>query len=305
MRPVIDENGRYHTGLFKKAENVPVGYFSLKLLKGFELIFTGHGLGGALAAMIALKMLYLTFESDEDYCNKILFIGFGCPSIADIYFKQESSSNFKQNFIFIQNKNDLVAETLDYISNLIYAQKQDQKSLAFFSSFAGNILQNMDSENLESICQQMSATTETKLISDLKEPNYAQFGSLFELSIKGLNEVNSFRFNKTNFNRIVRNSKELHQSVKNHLIQNYLRTLKEAGFLPGKANQTAIVVDSDLDIKILNMQKFKNSLRLSKNKYNTDISFSLEFMSNASYLVAAKLIIGRKIIFGKIIKARV
>ena len=95
--PVINEySGRFHSGFFKRAENVPIDYFIKKLIDGNELVFTGHSLGAAVGAMVTINLLYLP-DMTHKYSNKIYFVGYGCPSIADIYFKKDINEKYKNN----------------------------------------------------------------------------------------------------------------------------------------------------------------------------------------------------------------
>lgn len=83
-----DYVGRCHSGYDSRTQNVPLGYIEELLAQCFELIFTGHSLGAAVSVLVAVKLLLLPYVT-EKIAEKILFIGFGCQSIADIYFKNE------------------------------------------------------------------------------------------------------------------------------------------------------------------------------------------------------------------------
>ncbi len=40
--------GRFHSGMFNRSENISIGYFLKKLQEGYQLVFTGHSLGASL-----------------------------------------------------------------------------------------------------------------------------------------------------------------------------------------------------------------------------------------------------------------
>ena len=120
--PVIGNYGRFHNGIYKRAETVPCLHFFEKLIEGYNLVFTGHSLGAATGAMITIKLLE-SIDMTEKYAKNITFIGYGCPSIADIYFKDKIEARHKDRFFFIKNQEDIVVEILDYVSYLIYEKK--------------------------------------------------------------------------------------------------------------------------------------------------------------------------------------
>ena len=50
--------GRFHSGIYRRSETIPITNFVQKLIEDeYELIFTGHSLGAAVAALVTVKIL--------------------------------------------------------------------------------------------------------------------------------------------------------------------------------------------------------------------------------------------------------
>jgi hypothetical protein len=50
--------GRFHSGIYKRSKKIPIKYFIDKLIKDkYEIIFTGHSLGAAIASLVTVEVL--------------------------------------------------------------------------------------------------------------------------------------------------------------------------------------------------------------------------------------------------------
>ena len=300
-----DINGRFHNGFYKRAENIPINYFINKLVEGYQLILTGHSLGAAVAAMVTIKLLYLP-DITQKYSNNITFIGYGCPSIADVYFKKENDAKYKDNFIFIKNQDDIVVEIFEYISYSVYEKKlnDDISTTKTLVSFMSHILpyigDSLNLEKLKSICQQMLLVGNT--LSKVFVPEYTHFGSLFVLSNNGLEKVNKFETDIENFYDFLNNPDKLINKVQDHYIKNYLRKLKNSYFqdlidMKNRNRNLQVINLDDLKIKNLNLNEIKYNLNMYKSKHNTEIYLSIGYFENFEYLVAINFKLGQHLIY--------
>jgi len=291
--------GRFHSGFYQLAEIVPLEYFIAKLAdEKYDLIFTGHSLGAAIAAMITIKILYGKGMTKK-YSDKIMFIGYGCPSIADIYFQEENDQLYKDNFIFIKNENDIVVEILDYISFLIY-NNNNKDSLNIFAGFLEEISRYINNHKeakiLEALCKKFSLTAAiTKFII----PEYKQFGSLFKLTtLEGLESVLAYNFDKELF-QIFNDSGGLIGKIQDHFIDNYFNKLKNRYFqdridLANRNTSIAIDLIDDLSLQIVLKEP---KITMDKNRDNTVIKLYIENNNNVDHLIAIKLILGETIVY--------
>jgi hypothetical protein len=298
--------GRFHSGFYQLAENVPLEYFISKLAdEDYELIFTGHSLGAAIAAMITIKILYRP-QMTKKYSDKIMFIGYGCPSIADIYFQIENDQIYKDNFIFIKNENDIVVDILDYISYLIYNNNQEYlNSLNIFAGFFEKILGYINNKEvltiqiLEPLCRQITLRTAATTIIQLIIPQYTQFGSLFKLTTeKGLDSVENYNFDEQLF-QIFNDPGRLIGKIQDHFIDNYFRKLKNKYFqnkidLRNRNNSISIDLINDLELEIILEEP---NLEMYKNANNTEIKLYVKNNNNIDHLIAIKLVFGETIIY--------
>jgi hypothetical protein len=293
---ISNVNGRFHSGFYYRAQNVPTGHFVDKLFnEGYELIFTGHSLGAAIAAMITIDILYM-LDMTSEYAKKILFIGYGSPSVADIYFKNDVNLRYKDNFIFIKNENDIVVEILEYISNTFIDNKND-KNVESLYNFINYILSNINQQNnIAEKCKQMKLIVGT--MARLLVPQYTHFGTLYQLNIKGgLSEVTNFEFNKKVFSEMFNDPGLLISKVQNHFVDNYFRNLKinyfERYINPQIRNESInlqINRSNDLNIDEIEPDNVKELL-VNKMRDNSDLIIILKKLRNIEYIVAIELII--------------
>jgi hypothetical protein len=99
-----------HSGFFLRSEEISIDYFLNKILKhDYKVVFTGHSLGAAVAALVAIKLIF-----HEDVCENskirknIFFFGFGCPAIGNSKFCSDIDEICKSNFHFYVNEDDYV-----------------------------------------------------------------------------------------------------------------------------------------------------------------------------------------------------
>lgn len=118
-----DVPGKVHNSFLFRAEQIPVTFFVNKIInEGYRCIFTGHSLGGAVAALVAIRVLiHEKIRGKSEFYKNILFIGFGVPSVGNADFVKYIDSIYKDNFHFYMNNTDLlILQTL--LTNQIYVQ---------------------------------------------------------------------------------------------------------------------------------------------------------------------------------------
>ena len=102
---LYDLNGKIHVGFLKRCNQVPIDFFVDKIINhGFDVVFTGHSLGAAVASLITLRVLYEKQIYEMNLNKKILCIGFGVPAFVDEEFKISIEKEFKNNFHYYVNK---------------------------------------------------------------------------------------------------------------------------------------------------------------------------------------------------------
>jgi hypothetical protein len=95
-----------HKGFFVRSRIISIQYFLDKIiLDDYKVVFTGHSLGAAVAALVAVRVIFDGNISDPR--KKVFFIGFGCPPIGNQSFCDEINENFSKNFHFYSNKLDV------------------------------------------------------------------------------------------------------------------------------------------------------------------------------------------------------
>ena len=115
--------GIIHNSFLSRAEQIPVSFFVNKIVnEGYRCVFTGHSLGGAVATLVALRVLFHEkIREKSEFCKNVLYIGFGIPSVGNANFVKFVDSVYKDNFHFYINNTDLsILQTL--LVNQIYVQ---------------------------------------------------------------------------------------------------------------------------------------------------------------------------------------
>ena len=107
-----ETKGRVHSGFYMRSKSIPLEFFTQKLYDGWKLIFSGHSLGAAVGALLALRLLLQEQKKESGLVENISFIGFGSPLIGDEIFAKFVNQSFKNHFQFIVNENDLIPKLL-------------------------------------------------------------------------------------------------------------------------------------------------------------------------------------------------
>ncbi|KAL9646849.1 hypothetical protein ABK040_013709 [Willaertia magna] len=111
--------GIFHSGFLGRAKFIPIDYFFDKINEGYHIVFTGHSMGGAVAAILATRLL----ESCEVKAIKkasVQFIGFGVPLLADEKFLKRVKDNQQtNNYHFYVNEEDGVPRSISMVSEII------------------------------------------------------------------------------------------------------------------------------------------------------------------------------------------
>lgn len=117
-------DGFFHYGFYTEANKVPLTDFSKFLEDGYELIFTGHSLGAAIASITAIKLLTNGYTKNRE---KIYTIGFGCPLFSCKSFKEVFNDYNTNNFVYFYNEDDPVPKILSMIKSYLNQQKTKKK----------------------------------------------------------------------------------------------------------------------------------------------------------------------------------
>lgn len=101
--------GSAHAGFLDRAKTIPLDYFRRLLVRGERIVFTGHSLGGAVASLLALRLL----EATGKWCHEqIQCYTFGCPFFADSELARYINKNYKHHFVHIVSRNDIVPKLM-------------------------------------------------------------------------------------------------------------------------------------------------------------------------------------------------
>eukprot|EP00581_Thalassiosira_minuscula_P002023 CAMPEP_0183736592 /NCGR_PEP_ID=MMETSP0737-20130205/49668_1 /TAXON_ID=385413 /ORGANISM="Thalassiosira miniscula, Strain CCMP1093" /LENGTH=999 /DNA_ID=CAMNT_0025970635 /DNA_START=116 /DNA_END=3115 /DNA_ORIENTATION=+ len=106
--------GSVHTGFYDLSKKLPLSMILAELSMGIEVVFTGHSLGGAVAALCTCQ---LVVQSNPSLRDQIKCITFGAP----LYCDGEFSSHLEDRF-----GSDLVGRTFEH-----YIHSKDKVPLLF------------------------------------------------------------------------------------------------------------------------------------------------------------------------------
>ena len=224
---INDHQGRFHFGFYKRAELIETEFFLNKLIKeDYEIVFTGHSLGAAIAALVAVKVL-LGHGMTKELAKKVLFIGFGCPLVADNEFKAflKSRPEYEKRFHFYQNGQDIVVDLLNISSFILYDS----------SEFIIEVLFSRSTSIYSSFFEKFSKAL--NLVAQAVIPEYRQFGYLIKLDGNKPTEIvdTSEEACITYIKNLIDNIKTLKLSshiskVQNHYMGNYFNCIKDFSF---------------------------------------------------------------------------
>ncbi|KAG0584252.1 hypothetical protein KC19_3G196700 [Ceratodon purpureus] len=101
--------GAAHSGFLDRAKTIPLEYFRRLLIRGERLVLAGHSLGGAVASLLALRLL----ESTGKWCHaQVQCYTFGCPFFADYRLAKYINKRYKRHLIHIVSRNDIVPKVM-------------------------------------------------------------------------------------------------------------------------------------------------------------------------------------------------
>lgn len=280
-----------------RADLVPIGYFLDKLADGYHLVFTGHCLGAATAAMITIKLIIFVNDSPQ-YRDKIIFVGYGCPSVVDVYFHEHEQFDlvFEDRLFFLTQQNDIVAAMFDYLSVMVYKHHQQLDDyLGMIFNFLNVLLPNLtpstfDQSKLSLLCGDYSAELVNQS-TQVAVGNLTKFGTLIQIGVKnGLKELDQLTVDESKINNLFGDAGTLCKSIESHYVKNYVLRLHKILFADSNAIERPVcrfndVYDS-LSINVIRVD-------FTRNEHNTDVDVTLKMDSSLmDHLVAANLVVG-------------
>jgi GTP-binding protein EngB required for normal cell division len=115
-----DFQGRVHAGYAQQAKLIPLSPFTelLKSNPACKLIFTGHSLGGAIAAMVTSNILF--DEQSIGHHQRISCIAFGAPFFADERCAVYLNDRFQDRFHFYINQSDPIPFAFCFLHDCLH-----------------------------------------------------------------------------------------------------------------------------------------------------------------------------------------
>lgn len=108
--------GAAHAGFLDRAKTIPLEYFRRLLVRGEKVVLAGHSLGGAVASLLALRLL----EATGRWCHaQVQCYTFGCPFFADCRLARYINKFYQQHFVHVVSKNDIVPKVMP-LAHMIY-----------------------------------------------------------------------------------------------------------------------------------------------------------------------------------------
>ncbi|BBN18814.1 hypothetical protein MPTK1_8g05720 [Marchantia polymorpha subsp. ruderalis] len=101
--------GSAHAGFLDRAKTIPLEYFRRLLVRNERIVLTGHSLGGAVASLLALRLL----EATGKWCHEqVQCYTFGCPFFADNELARYINKRYRHHFVHIVSRNDIVPKLM-------------------------------------------------------------------------------------------------------------------------------------------------------------------------------------------------
>jgi hypothetical protein len=101
--------GAAHAGFLDRAKTIPLEYFRRLLVRGENVVLAGHSLGGAVASLLALRLL----EATGRWCHaQLQCYTFGCPFFADSRLARYINKHYQQHFVHVVSQNDIVPKVM-------------------------------------------------------------------------------------------------------------------------------------------------------------------------------------------------
>jgi hypothetical protein len=237
--------GRFHSGIYRRSEMIPIEHFVKKLIEEkYQIIFTGHSLGAAIGALVAVKVLLQRALDQEDIDN-ILFIGFGAPLLACNIFKLFIEKQYCNNFHFYVNENDFVPKLLAIFSNVFHENKAIQKKDGYIDNC--KLFLNLLSKPVTTETVLFKVFTNVlmmipeflKFFGKAVVPKYSPFGRLILLTTEKV-FIECGEFSHVEYQNCIEvclddiinpknekfNIEEIIKGYQNHFINNYFLKLK-------------------------------------------------------------------------------
>jgi hypothetical protein len=276
-----------HSTIFSHSIQIPIKYFLEKIFEDYQLVFTGHGLGGAMASIVATNCLrFEGVNGDKKRETQILTIAFGTPPFVTAEFKKliELDSQLKERFHFYYNENDLVVKLFDVLINCLAdetpklpSKKDANKKL---QCLANDIITSKDVTKHSDL---------VKLLNKVSNHKYVFFGLLFH-SVK----LVPISMNNSSFDVKLLRSQYL---IKDHSMRKYFQDLRtfylkdniEAGYIK-ISDLTCFTLPKELKEYDQFKQGVTNAfvVKFIVNEFTTDIIISI-LCANAEFIRCASI----------------
>ncbi|EFJ36397.1 hypothetical protein SELMODRAFT_404357 [Selaginella moellendorffii] len=121
-----------HWGFAERAEGIPLDPYANLIDSGERITFTGHSLGGAVASLLALRMLRELdreegefAENREDFCQeeqgketRIKCITFGAPLFASSHLAELITARYSAVYLHVVQRGDCVPNLIPFLSTI-------------------------------------------------------------------------------------------------------------------------------------------------------------------------------------------
>jgi hypothetical protein len=200
--------GSFHSGVYKRSKKIPIKHFIEKLLnENYEIIFTGHSLGAAIASLVTVEVLTHKAVLVDSVIKNVQFIGFGSPLVACSKFKK-FIGKYENNFHFYANENDIVPKLLSILSNAIHSKPEIKDEvnnnpdlINKFKKIIKILMNPFDTINKEILTEIFSIAK--SYLAKTFVPAYVHFGRYFLIrDISDTNDnknIKSFKIEKSEF----------------------------------------------------------------------------------------------------------
>eukprot|EP00004_Rigifila_ramosa_P024666 TRINITY_DN7220_c0_g1_i1.p1 TRINITY_DN7220_c0_g1~~TRINITY_DN7220_c0_g1_i1.p1 ORF type:complete len:1162 (-),score=233.11 TRINITY_DN7220_c0_g1_i1:91-3576(-) len=112
-----DYPGKCHAGFLALASHVPLDKFANYVHDGYRIVFCGHSLGGAVAHLVALRLLIHSAIAGTAQ-HLVVSIAFGSPYSVDAEAAKLIEKKYPQNFLSIVREKDPIPTALDFTALL-------------------------------------------------------------------------------------------------------------------------------------------------------------------------------------------
>jgi hypothetical protein len=297
--------GSFHSGIYKRSKKIPIKHFIEKLInEEYEIIFTGHSLGAAIASLVTVQVLTQKAVL-AGFEKKVQFIGFGSPLVACGNFKKFIEEKYSDNFHFYANENDIVPKLLSILSNTIHSSPEIQNNVdkdpdlkKIFQNFIG-LLINPSGFVAKEILTKVFPIALKYLAKQLFTV-YVHFGRYYLLRITSEDNDNknfkTFKIENSDFredkNKIeiknILDTNQLLEFYQSHSIKNYYEKLKPF-FSKNIPNGKVTNVQRPLkvppfDAVIISNTFTKSSIDANRYGLNQNNFYNIQVFVNASFI---------------------